>query len=202
MALNYRSRRTCLLGAGVAGFCCSRKTLKPTDCEKKLNEALSKKNWGASGTLMGEIAQLTFDYQQYSIVMKAVWESLNNSGKNWRVVFKGLSLLEHLIKHGTERVIDDSRDHIHQIRTLNDFSHFVDGVDKGSGVREKSKQLVELLNDNTLIREERQKARQLREKFTGIGSRGSMGGGGGGSSYRVDGGVLASHRLRFRGVDA
>ena len=32
-------------------------------------------------------------------------------------------------------------DPVHQIRTLNDFSHFVDGVDKGSGVREKSKQL-------------------------------------------------------------
>ena len=120
--------------------------------------------------------------------MKAVWASLNHSGKNWRVVFKGLALLEHLIKHGTERVVDDSRDHIHQIRTLNDFSHFVEGVDKGSGVREKSKQLVEMLNDNSLIREERQKARNLREKMGGSrssnsSSGGGYSGGGGGSSY-------------------
>lgn len=32
-----------------------------TDVEKKLEEALSNKNWGASSTLLNEIAQLTYD---------------------------------------------------------------------------------------------------------------------------------------------
>lgn len=32
-----------------------------TDTEKKLDEALSKENWGASSTLLKELAQLTFD---------------------------------------------------------------------------------------------------------------------------------------------
>ena len=73
-------------------------------------------------------------------------------------------------------------------------------IDRGSGVREKSKQLVELLVSNEMIRTEREKASNLRNKFVGIGNNGSRGstgptsggysgsgggngGGGGGSSY-------------------
>jgi hypothetical protein len=34
---------------------------KKTDTEKMLDEALSKKNWGASSTLMNDLARLTED---------------------------------------------------------------------------------------------------------------------------------------------
>ena len=51
-----------------------RKTFKPTEVEAKLQEALSKKNWGASSTVMNDISRYTFDYQEYSVVMKAVWK--------------------------------------------------------------------------------------------------------------------------------
>ena len=90
-----------------------RKTFKPTDVEAKLQEALSKKNWGASSTVMKDIARFTFDYSEYSVVMKAVWEGVNEKGKNWRVVFKALSLLEHLIKNGAERCVDEARERIY-----------------------------------------------------------------------------------------
>lgn len=68
-------------------------------------------------------------------------------------------------------------------------------------MREKSKALIELLGDNERIREERDKARRLRDKFVGIGVTGgatgisaglggysgySGGGGGGGSRYGKD----------------
>lgn len=73
--------------------------------------------------------------------MREVWESLNHAGKNWRQIFKGLTLLDVLIKHGSERVVDDARDHLFRIRTLTDFTHHEDGSDKGTGVREKAKQV-------------------------------------------------------------
>lgn len=94
----------------------------------------------------------------------------------WRVVFKGLTLLEHLIKNGSERCVDDARNHGHSLRSLHQFNYYEGTIDRGLGVREKSKQLVEILGDDERIREERQKARQLREKF------GSSQGGGGVSS--------------------
>ena len=74
-------------------------------------------------------------------IMREVWESLNHAGKNWRQIFKGLTLLDVLLKHGSERVVDDARDHLFRIRTLTDFTHHEDGSDKGAGVREKAKQV-------------------------------------------------------------
>jgi epsin len=100
----------------------------------------------------------------------------------WRVVFKGLTLLEHLVKNGSERCVDDARNHGHILRSLHQFNYYEGTVDRGLGVREKSKQLVEILGDDERIREERQKARKLREKFGG-NMGGVSGGGGGGGGY-------------------
>lgn len=116
-----------------------------------------------------------------------MWESLETQRPSaWRVVFKGLTLLEHLIKNGSERCVDDARNHSHTLRGLHRFNYYEGTIDRGVGVREKSKQIVEVLGDDERIREERQKARKMREKF-GTSSGGSMagvsGGGGGSSKY-------------------
>ena len=127
------------------------------------------------------------------IVTGIMWEALETQRPSaWRVVFKGLTLLEHLIKNGSERCVDDARNHSHTLRALHRFNYYEGTIDRGVGVREKSKQLVEILGDDERIREERQKARKMREKF-GTTSGGSMasvsggGGGGGGASSRYAG---------------
>ena len=155
------------------------------DVEARVYEVLSHKNWGSSSTKMNEIAADTFEYDKYAIISKILWESLQSKRPAaWRVVFKALTLLEHLIKNGSERCVDEARGHSHVLRSLQNFNYYEGTTDRGVGVREKSKQLVEILSDDERIREERQKARELKEKFGGnlggVGSSGSMGGGGGG----------------------
>jgi epsin len=92
-----------------------------------------------------------------------------------------------LVKNGSERCVDDARNHSHVLRSLFNFNYYEGTTDRGIGVREKSKQLVELLGDDERVREERNKAKQLREKFGGnlggvsSGGGGYSGGGGGGS---------------------
>jgi hypothetical protein len=141
-------------------------------------EVLSHKNWGASATLMNEIARDTFDYDKFAVISQLLWESMENQRPAaWRVVFKGLTLLEHLVKHGSERCVDDARNHGHALKALFKFNYYEGTVDRGVGVREKSKQIVDILGDDDRIREERQKAKKLREKFGG--SRGGVQGGGG-----------------------
>merc|ERR1712194_830386 len=102
----------------------------------------------------------------------------------WRIVFKSLTLLEHLLKNGSERCVDETRNHIHLVRSLSNFNYYEGTVDRGIGVREKSKQILELIGDDERIREERQKAKNLREKFGGIATSAisSSGGGFGNSS--------------------
>ncbi|CAN0513591.1 unnamed protein product, partial [Discosporangium mesarthrocarpum] len=55
-------------------------------------------------------------------------------------------------------------------------------------VREKSKQVIDLLRDNELIREEREKARKLRDKYVGLGSSGGSGGYSAGGGFSGGGG--------------
>ena len=173
--------------------------MKPkTDVEARVYEVLSHKNWGAASTIMNQIARDTYDYEKFAIITRIMWESVETQRPSaWRVVFKGLSLLEHLVKNGSERCVDDARNHGHILRALHQFNYYEGTLDRGQGVREKSKQLVEMLSDNERIREERQKARKLREKLgattmtassAGSGSGGYSGGDGWGSSGGGGGG--------------
>ena len=85
-----------------------------TPTEKALAEALSTENWGASSTLLRQLSEATFDWQDHSVVMRAVWKSIRDPRtKNWRVTFKGLTLLDYLIKNGHERVVDEARNNIY-----------------------------------------------------------------------------------------
>lgn len=102
---------------------------------------------------------------------------------------QALQLLEFLVKNGSERVIDDARSHVSLLKMLRQF-HFIDqnGKDQGINVRNRAKELAELLSDVDRIRSERKKARSNRNKFGGV--EGGMGMGGGfssGSSSRYGG---------------
>ena len=98
------------------------------------------------------------------------------AAEEWRQIYKALQLLEFLIKNGSERVIDDARSHLTLLKMLRQF-HFIDanGKDQGVNVRNRAKELAELLSDVDRIRAERKKARATRNKYTGV--EGGMGGG-------------------------
>lgn len=98
------------------------------------------------------------------------------AAEEWRQIYKALQLLEFLIKHGSERVIDDARGHLTLLKMLRQFQ-FIDqnGKDQGINVRNRAKELAELLGDVERIRTERKKARASKSKYTGV--EGGVGGG-------------------------
>lgn len=110
------------------------------------------------------------------------------SAEEWRQIYKSLQLLEFLIKHGSERVIDDARGHVALLKMLRQF-HYIDqnGKDQGLNVRNRAKELADLLADVDRIRAERKKARATKNKYTGVE---------GGISY---GGGLSSGSSRYGG---
>uniref|UniRef100_A0A0E0CSU1 ENTH domain-containing protein n=1 Tax=Oryza meridionalis TaxID=40149 RepID=A0A0E0CSU1_9ORYZ len=144
----------------------NKKVLKVPGIEQKILDATSNEPWGPHGSLLAEIAQATQNYHEYQMVMNVVWKRINDTGKNWRHVYKGLIVLDYLVAHGTERVIDDIREHSYQISTLADFQYIdSSGRDQGSNVRRKSQSLVSLVNDKERIQEVRQKALATRDKY-------------------------------------
>nr|XP_044987577.1 epsin-2 isoform X2 [Jaculus jaculus] len=146
-----------------------------SEAEIKVREATSNDPWGPSSSLMTEIADLTYNVVAFSEIMSMVWKRLNDHGKNWRHVYKALTLLDYLIKTGSERVAQQCRENIFAIQTLKDFQYIDrDGKDQGINVREKSRQLVALLKDEERLKAERAQALKTKERMaqvaTGMGS--------------------------------
>ncbi|GAV90445.1 ENTH domain-containing protein [Cephalotus follicularis] len=158
----------------------NKKVLKVPGIEQKVLDATSNEPWGPHGSLLSDIAQATRNYHEYQMIMSIIWKRINDTGKNWRHVYKVLTVLEYMVAHGSERVIDDIREHAYQISTLSDFQYIDStGRDQGSNVRKKSQSLVVLVNDKERIYEVRQKAAANRDKFRNTST---------GAMYRPSGG--------------
>uniref|UniRef100_A0A8C6IPF2 Clathrin interactor 1 n=1 Tax=Mus spicilegus TaxID=10103 RepID=A0A8C6IPF2_MUSSI len=143
-----------------------------SEIESKVREATNDDPWGPSGQLMGEIAKATFMYEQFPELMNMLWSRmLKDNKKNWRRVYKSLLLLAYLIRNGSERVVTSAREHIYDLRSLENY-HFVDehGKDQGVNIRQKVKELVEFAQDDDRLREERKKAKKNKDKYVGVSS--------------------------------
>uniref|UniRef100_A0A8C5M5C1 Clathrin interactor 1 n=1 Tax=Leptobrachium leishanense TaxID=445787 RepID=A0A8C5M5C1_9ANUR len=143
-----------------------------SEIESKVREATNDDPWGPSGQLMGEIAKSTFMYEQFPELMNMLWQRmLKDNKKNWRRVYKSMLLLAYLIRNGSERVVTSAREHIYDLRSLENY-HFVDenGKDQGINIRQKVKEMVEFVQDDDRLREERKKAKKNKDKYVGVSS--------------------------------
>ncbi|KAJ0057824.1 hypothetical protein NL108_002939, partial [Boleophthalmus pectinirostris] len=142
-----------------------------TEAEIKVREATSNDPWGPPTSLMAEIADLTFNAVAIAEVMGMLWKRLNDHGKNWRHVYKALTLMDYLVKTGSEQVAKECREKIYSIQTLRDFQYLDrDGRDQGINVREKAKQLVALLRDEEKLKKERSQALKTKTRMAGVSS--------------------------------
>jgi hypothetical protein len=132
---------------------------------------------------MQDIARATETYQGFNEVMPTIYKRLVEVEKNWRQVYKTLQLIEYLIKNGSEKVAGNVQDHVNDVRSLQNYQ-FVDekGKDQGINVRHRAKEIIELINDDTRLKDERQKALTNRNKYTGVSSQESRYGGFGSES--------------------
>lgn len=121
---------------------------------------------------------------------------------------QSLLLLNYLVRNGSERVVTSSREHIYDLRSLENYT-FTDegGKDQGINVRHKVRELIDFIQDDDRLREERKKAKKNKDKYIGMSSdamgmrsggysgySGGSGGGGSGSGGYNDGGDYRSGR--------
>ncbi|KAG9315702.1 hypothetical protein JVU11DRAFT_3349 [Chiua virens] len=154
-----------------------------SEMEAKVKEATNDEPWYAPQTPSSECSQT------FNEIMPCIYgRFMEKEARQWRQIYKALQLLEYLIKHGSERVVDDARSHISTLKMLRNF-HYIDdkGKDEGQNVRNRAREVVELLSDVETIRTERRKAKANRGKYTGTGND-TMGFGSGGGRYGGFGG--------------
>ncbi|XP_005379362.1 PREDICTED: ENTH domain-containing protein 1 isoform X1 [Chinchilla lanigera] len=136
-----------------------------SDAEIKVREATSNDPWGPSSSLMLDISDLTFNTISLSEIMNMLWQRLSDHGKNWRHVYKSLTLMDYLIKNGSKKVIQHCREGFFNLQMLKDFQHIDEaGKDQGYYIREKSKQVITLLMDEQLLYKEREVACRTRRR--------------------------------------
>lgn len=176
-----------------------------TETEAKVREATNDEAWGPTGQLMQELAHATFTYEQFPEVMSMLWKRmLQDNKQHWRRTYKALLVLAYLIRNGSERVVTSAREHIYDLRSLENYTfHDEYGKDQGVNVRHKVRELIEFVGDDDKLREERKKAKKNKDKYIGmssdsVGLRWESGGvsGGGGA-----GGEWGDGRYRDRSYD-
>ncbi|KAB0795022.1 hypothetical protein PPYR_11861 [Photinus pyralis] len=148
-----------------------------TEIEAKVREATNDEAWGPTGQLMQELAHSTFTYEHFPEVMSMLWKRmLQDNKQHWRRTYKSLLLLNYLIRNGSERVVTSSREHIYDLRSLENYSFIDDiGKDQGINIRHKVRELIDFIQDDDKLREERKKAKKNKDKYIGMSSE-SMGG--------------------------
>ena len=76
---------------------------------------------------MQEIASFTFTYEAFPEAMGMLWKRLlQDNRSNWRRTYKSLLLLDYLLKNGSERVVTSAREHIYDLRSLENYTHVDD----------------------------------------------------------------------------
>jgi epsin len=92
--------------------------------------------------------------QQFNEIMPCIYSQfMEKEARQWRQIYKAshrsgvplvlplivgnlfqaLQLLEYLIKHGSERVVDDARSHVSTLKMLRSF-HYIDEKGKDQGL--------------------------------------------------------------------
>ena len=100
-----------------------------TETEAKVREATNDDPWGPSGAQMQEIASFTFAYEQFPEVMGMLWKRmLQDNRTNWRRTYKSLLLLDYLVKNGSERVVTNAREHVYDLRSMENYAFVDDNV--------------------------------------------------------------------------
>lgn len=68
--------------------------------------------------------------------MEMLDKRLNDKGKNWRHVFKALTVLDYCLHAGSENVVLYAKDNIYIVKTLREFQYLDDdGKDVGANGR-------------------------------------------------------------------
>ncbi|CAH2355511.1 epsin-1 [[Candida] railenensis] len=125
-----------------------------------VRNATSNDSTGPTTYDMEEISALTYSSQtDFLEIMDMLDRRLNDKGKNWRHVAKSLTVLDYLVRFGSEKCVMWARDNLYIVKTLREFIHFDETEnDQGALIRVKAKELVSLLRDDERLKHERELA--------------------------------------------
>ncbi|KAK4709028.1 hypothetical protein R3W88_029953 [Solanum pinnatisectum] len=138
-----------------------------------LTEEATNGNPGAPDTkTLKMISKAAFEVDDYWRIVGILHKKLSRfDKKNWRVSYKAVIVLEHLLTYGPESVAEEFQSDKDVIGEMGSFQLIDEkGFNWGLNVRKKSERILKLLEDGQLLKEERNKSRKISRGIEGFGS--------------------------------
>ena len=117
------------------------------ELEKKLAEATTNDTTYASISLLNEISSRSDDSDNCKVITKYCLKLLSLKPKFWKRILKGLNLIEHIVKTGSQDFVEIIKDERDKLKELYNFSYEEDDKEKG----EKSKYIFIKYNNFNYI---------------------------------------------------
>ncbi|KAH9703053.1 Dolichyl-phosphate beta-glucosyltransferase [Citrus sinensis] len=139
----------------------------------RTEEATNGNPWPPDTRTMNIISRAAFEVDDYWRIVEILHQRLLKfDKKNWRASYNALILLEHLLTHGPKRIAEEFQsDHEDVIKQMGNFQYIDEkGFNWGSSVTKLSQRILELLQSEQLLTEERARARKLTREIKGFGS--------------------------------
>ncbi|RDY09514.1 Epsin-2, partial [Mucuna pruriens] len=143
-----------------------------TTAELMTEEATSGNPWAPDSRTLRSISRAAFELDDYWRIVEILHKRLLKfEKKNWRVSYNSMIVLESLLTHGPESVAEEFKSDKDVISQMKGFQYIDDtGFNWGLTVRKKSERIMKLLEEGTLLKEERKQARRLSRGIEGFGS--------------------------------
>ncbi|RDX81462.1 Epsin-3 [Mucuna pruriens] len=143
-----------------------------TPAELMTEEATKGNSWAPDSPTLRSISRAAFELDDYWRIVGILHKRfLKFDKKNWRASYNSLIVLEHLLTHGPESVAEEFQSDKDVISQMNCFQYIDDsGFNWGLTIRKKSERILKLLEEGSILKEERNHARRLSREIQGFGS--------------------------------
>jgi len=143
--------------------------LKPFSLtERKTRAATRNQAWGPVGQELNELAALSYHPTECITIFKVLDLRLDYPPDKWRNVYKSLSVIEFLIKRGSEDAVAKSKEFINRLEYLESFAYITpDSRDVGGNIRHRARAIRALLQDENRLKEERHAAAKQQSRMAG-----------------------------------
>jgi len=133
------------------------KNLSYDEIEILVREATSNEPEGAPVSLMDQIAKATYDPNLFNKLFTQLWKRLTDV-EQYLHVNKALSLVNHLLRAGDKRFVEEVRRRSRDVFRLRKYRYFnTDGQNIAADANLKATEIMELLDDRSKLRKARKK---------------------------------------------
>ena len=101
------------------------------ELEKKINEATVNEMGLPSISLLNEISSRSDELEESKVISKYCIKIFSLKPKMWKRIFRSLSVIEHVLKTGSQNFVEQIKEERDRIKDLFEFKYEEDDKDKG-----------------------------------------------------------------------